>query len=228
MKDQGTARALLAALAARRNTPPRRLAAPGPDQETLRDILMAAACAPDHGRLSPWRFILIPAGKRAGLGAVFVEALLHREPGCGEEALAAAHGRAFHAPCLMAAVLVDDPGAGTAPRTEKLVSLGCALQNVLLAAQCLGFGSGLASGGAMNHPAMRGLLGLAGHEEAVCFVAIGTPASEKAAPVRARPSMTRTPGTARRVRHILSTPERSSAADNCRLCSMMIPCEVRE
>ena len=45
----------------------------------------------------------------------------------------------------------------------------------------------VASGGTMNHTAMRGLLGLAGHEEALCFLAFGTPASEKAAPERARP-----------------------------------------
>ncbi|MBQ5947418.1 nitroreductase family protein [Massilia sp. ST3] len=187
MQDPRTSHALLAHLAARRNTLPRRLAAPGPDQDDLHRILEAAACAPDHGRLLPWRFILIPDHKRAELGAVFAAALAERDPDCGDEALAAARQRAFHAPCLIAAVLVDDPAAGAPPRAEKLVSLGCAIQNMLLAAQCLDFASGLASGGAMHHAAMRALLGLACHEEAVCFIAFGTPATAKAAPARAQP-----------------------------------------
>ena len=67
------------------------------------------------------------------------------------------------------------------------MSLGCALQNVLLAAQALGFGSGLASGGALGSPGMRTLLGLAPHERAVCFVGIGTPSKTKTPRERPQP-----------------------------------------
>ena len=162
-----------AVLAARRHVALRRLTAPGPDATALQQIFQAAAQAPDHGVLLPWRFVLVPDGRRQDLAAVFVEALVERDPQAGEQSRAAAADKAFHAPCLVAAVLVDEAGTGI-PAAEKLVSLGCAIQNMLIAAQVLGYGSGLASGAAMRAAAMRRLLGLAAHEQAVCFIGFGS------------------------------------------------------
>jgi nitroreductase len=165
-------------LAARRHVALRRLQAPGPDDAALARIMDAAAQAPDHGCLLPWRFVLIPAARRDDLGAVFEDALVRRDPDADAAARASAREKAFHAPCLLVAILVDVPGTAI-PVEEKLVSLGCALQNALLAAQALGFASGLASGGALDTPAMRALLALAPHERAVCFVGIGTGDAKK-------------------------------------------------
>jgi len=69
-------------LAARRNHTLRRLVAPGPGAAALALIVEAAAHAPDHGLLRPWRFVLIPPERRADLGDVFAEALRQRDPGC--------------------------------------------------------------------------------------------------------------------------------------------------
>jgi nitroreductase len=165
-------------LAARRHVALRRLQAPGPDDAALARIMDAAAQAPDHGCLLPWRFVLIPAARRDDLGAAFEDALVRRDPDADAAARASAREKAFHAPCLLVAILVDVPGTAI-PVEEKLVSLGCALQNALLAAQALGFASGLASGGALDTPAMRALLALAPHERAVCFVGIGTGEAKK-------------------------------------------------
>lgn len=173
-------------LAARRNHTLRRLVAPGPDAATLALIVEAAAHAPDHGLLRPWRFVLIPPERRADLGDVFAEALRQRDPGCDEEALGTARDKAQRAPCLLVAVLRDEPAAPGIPRHEKLVSLGCAIQNMLVAAQSLGFDSGLASGAAMDVAGMRSLLRLAPHEQAICFVGFGTSAKPK--PPRPRPN----------------------------------------
>jgi nitroreductase len=173
-------------LAARRHVGLRRLQAPGPDDAALARIMDAAAQAPDHGCLLPWRFVLVPSTRRADLGAVFEEALVRRDPGADAAARASARAKAFHAPCLLVAVLVDAPGTAI-PVEEKLISLGCALQNVLLAAQALGFASGLASGGALDTPAMRRLLALAAHERAVCFIGIGTGEARKAPRMRPQP-----------------------------------------
>jgi nitroreductase len=173
-------------LPARRHVGLRRLAAPGPDADALVRILEAAAQAPDHGLLRPWRFVLIPQGRRAGLGAVFEEALARRDPGAAAAARAAARAKADHAPCLLVAILVDAPGTPI-PAAEKLVSLGCAVQNMLLAAQALDFASGLASGAALDTPAMRRLLRLDAHEQAVCFIGLGTAAATKPPRVRPRP-----------------------------------------
>ena len=172
-------------LAARRHVALRRLQAPGPDDAALARMMEAAAQAPDHGCLLPWRFVRIPAARRDGLGAVFEEALVARDPAADDAARASAREKAFHAPCLLVAILVDVPGTAI-PVEEKLMSLGCALQNVLLAARALGFASGLASGGALDTPAMRRLLDLQPHERAVCFIGIGTGAGKKTP--RARPA----------------------------------------
>lgn len=177
-----------AGLAARRHVPLRRLAAPGPDEAALERIFVAAAQAPDHGLLLPWRFILIPQERRPDLGRVFAQALVWRDAGADDAAQAAAHDKAFHAPCLLAAVLADDPAAPPIPVAEKLVSLGCAIQNMLLAAQALHFGSGLASGAAMDAPGMRRLLRLAPHEQAICFIGFGTGIAAKAPRVRPAPA----------------------------------------
>jgi nitroreductase len=175
------------ALAARRHVGLRRLQAPGPDDAALARMMDAAAQAPDHGCLLPWRFVLIPPERRADLGAAFEEALLRRVPDADADARAAARAKAQHAPCLLVAILVDAPGTAV-PVEEKLVSLGCALQNVLVAAQALGFASGLASGGALRTDALRRLLALAPHERALCFVGIGTGAAGKARRVRPQPA----------------------------------------
>ena len=173
-------------MAARRNLGLRRLEAPGPDDDSLRRLLLAAAQAPDHGQLHPWRFIQIPGERRPDLGRVFVEALAQREPGSDDASRASAYQKAFHAPCLLVAVCVDDPADGTVATEEKLVSLGCAIQNMLLAAQALGFASGLASGGALAAPAMQGLLRLDTHERAICFIGFGNAAPAR--PPRQRPA----------------------------------------
>ena len=177
---------LWSTLAARRHVALRRLRAPGPDDAALARMMDAAAQAPDHGCLLPWRFVLIPRERRDDLGAVFEEALVQRDPGADDAARASAREKAGYAPCLLVAILVDVPGTAV-PVEEKLVSLGCALQNVLLAAQAQGFASGLASGGALDTPAMRRLLALEAHERAVCFIGIGLGEPKKTPRVRPQP-----------------------------------------
>jgi nitroreductase len=173
-------------LSARRHVGLRRLQAPGPDDAALARMMDAAAQAPDHGCLLPWRFMLIPPARRDDLGGVFEEALVRRDPGAVAAARTSAREKAFHAPCLLVAILVDAPGTAI-PVEEKLISLGCALQNVLLAAQALGFAGGLASGGALDTPSMRRLLALEAHERAVCFIGIGTGETKKTPRVRPQP-----------------------------------------
>lgn len=69
------------------------------------------------------------------------------------------------------------------------MSLGCAIQNVLLLAHAMGFGAALTSGQAIGSPALRELFALAPGEEPVCFVNIGSVAQRK--PMRPRPDATR-------------------------------------
>ena len=178
---------LWSVLAARRNTSLRRLVAPGPDEESLQRICEAAGHAPDHAKQRSWRLIMIPTHKRSELGLAFVDALEEREPAADEPARKAAYDKAFHAPCLLVAILRDDPVLSDVPPAERLISLGCALQNMLTAAQALGIASGLASGASLAGSSMRSLLGLESGEQAVCFIGFGTAERLKAPRPRPRP-----------------------------------------
>jgi len=183
----------------RQHVAPRRLVDPGPSASQIQTILGAAAAAPDHGQLLPWRFVLVPVDKRELLAEVFGLALQDRDPGATPEQIDNARDKAHRAPFLMLAIarLVGSTPQRDAQRleagelavsdAERLVSLGCAIQNVLLAAHAMGFGSGLTSGQALVSPRLRTLFGLHDHEQAVCCINIGTVAKGK--PARLRPDV---------------------------------------
>lgn len=175
----------MALIAGRQNFTPRRLAEPGPTSAQLRYLLDAAAAAPDHGELTPWRFVLIPAGARKRLGDVFSDALLERDPTATAQQQADAREKALRAPCLMLAIVDLREHSPPIPAFERLVSLGAAIQNMLLMSRALGFGSGLSSGQALGSSALRKTFGLATDEHGVCFVSFGT--VERTKPLRARP-----------------------------------------
>ncbi len=164
---------------------PKRLDEPGPDARQLDLILQAAAAAPDHGELLPWRFVLVPAAARERLAQVFAAALLERDPAAAQEQVARAREKAFRAPVLMLAVVRMGPPGDDVPPPERLVSAGCAIQNMLLMATAQGFGSALTSGKALHAAGLRALFRLAGDEQALCFVSVGTAVRRK--PGRQRP-----------------------------------------
>ena len=165
---------LMALLAGRRNTSPRRLSEPGPDARVLTVLMEAAVTAPDHGLLVPWHFILIPKEARQALGGAFASALIERDPGATEVQTTVAAEKAERAPCLLVAIMHADDGASGITDQERLVSLGCAIQNILLAATSMGFASGLTSGRSLGSNAVRSLFGLEPHQRAICFIALGT------------------------------------------------------
>ncbi len=171
-------------IATRQSVLPKRLVAPGPDAAQFRAIMEAAAAAPDHGQLLPWRFVVIPGSRRSALAETFARALVDRDPGAPLDKIEAAREKAYRAPLLAIAVLRACPADSPVPDSERLVSLGCALQNLLLMAHAQGFGAGLTSGQAMGSPRMAELLGLAPGERAICCVSIGTVSARKPAKLR--------------------------------------------
>jgi nitroreductase len=176
-----TAAAALAAVSAaihqRRNTTPRRLVAPGANLDQLEQLLAAAAAAPDHGQLTPWRLVLIPFDKREVLAQVFEQALQERDARAAAPERSAARDKALRSPTLLLAVADLSPREPDIPADERLISLGCAIQNMLVLAQAIGLGSGLSSGQALGSAALRRAFGLHEHERAVCFVSFGTVAA---------------------------------------------------
>lgn len=169
-----------ALITSRQNISPKRLVEPGPNADQLAQVFRSAAAAPDHGLLRPWRFVIVPQDKRTLLAEVFALALVDRDPGATLEQIETAREKAYRAPVLMLVVARLGACEPPIPPLERMVSVGAAVQNMLLMAHGLGFGSSLTSGQAMQSPRMRQLFGLTGGEEAVCFLNIGTVSKRKA------------------------------------------------
>lgn len=169
----------------RRTTLPKRLCGPGPDGAQRAAILAAAAAAPDHGQLLPWRFVEVPESQRSHLADAFAAALLARDAQAGAQELAQAREKAHRAPWLLLAVCRARGGDTEVPAQERLLSAGAAVQNMLLLATAMGLGSGLTSGKALSSEALRRLFGLHADEDALCFINIGHVAQARQA--RPRP-----------------------------------------
>lgn len=170
----------------RQNVSPKRLVEPGPSARDLDALLGLAAAAPDHGLLTPWRFILVPAQQRHRLAEVFALALIDRDPGATLVQIEASRDKAHRAPLLLVAVACLGSREPDTPPLERMVSMGAAIQNVLLGAHAMGYGAGLTSGQAMASERLRELLGLAESEAPACCINIGTVAKRKPA-ARLRP-----------------------------------------
>jgi len=166
---------------------PKRLGDPGPSPSQKETILLAANAAPDHGRMVPWRFIEIQESSRPALGEVFKECLLDRDQEATVIQQQEAHDKALRGPLLLLAVANYQDTNDDISKQEKLISLGCAIQNILLSAHAFGFGSGLSSGRALQSARIRALFHLTKDEEPICFITIGTVLKNK--PGRIRPSL---------------------------------------
>lgn len=172
-------------MSARRTILPKRLAAPGPDAAQLHQLFTAAAAAPDHDQVLPWRFVVIPESARSSLADVFGQALRDRDPQATDDQVAQAREKAFRAPLLLLLVVDGDKGDAAIDVYERMVSAGAAVQNLLLMATAQGFGSALTSGKALKAHSFRQAFHLKPGEFAPCFISIGTVLQAK--PGKARP-----------------------------------------
>ncbi len=182
--DFDAATLVLTLINTRQTLLPKRLTAPGPDAEQTDALFQAAAAAPDHGELTPWRFVLVSASRREALADAFGQALLERDSSATPAQVAQAREKAFRAPFVALAIARLGACEPDIAPTERLVSLGAALQNILLLAHAMGFGASLTSGQAMRSDPLRKLLALADGEHAVCCINVGTATRAKSARVR--------------------------------------------
>lgn len=158
----------------RQHISPKRLIAPGPNLSQKLEILNAAGAAPDHGKVTPWHFYEVSPESRNLLGDLFADALIARDPNATPTQVDEAKAKAFRAPLLLLATAKLNNELDNIPEQEKLISAGCAIQNILLMANALGFGSGLSTGKALYSQKMRGLFLLNDKERPLCFITIGT------------------------------------------------------
>jgi nitroreductase len=155
---------------------PLRLGEPAPDDTTLRQALSAAVSAPDHGRLRPWRFLIVRGEARSELAEVLAQSRSRREPSPTEAELAREREKAFRAPLIVVAAAhpVVHPKV---PEIEQIIATGAAVQNLLLAVHALGYGAFWRTGEAAYDSAVKAAFGLAPQDSIVGLLYIGTPLS---------------------------------------------------
>jgi nitroreductase len=150
------------------------LVPPEPDAATLERILGAAANAPDHGKLRPFRFILIRGRARLAFGEVCAKAMQRREPNADATMLDRERQKALRAPLIVvvAAKLVSP---AKIPEIEQIIAAGAAAQNLFVAAHAEGFGAMWKTGAPAYDPYVKQSLGLGENDAIVGFLYLGRP-----------------------------------------------------
>ena len=157
-------------LATRRSASAMLLAAPAPSAPELDQLLTLAARAPDHGKLFPWRFIVIEGQAKVAL-AEKLEVIALARPDCTKAV--AALGKLKTPPLCVA--VVSRVTEGKIPEWEQVLSSGAVCMNLLLAAGAMGYGANWITDWYSYDPQATALLGLGEGERIAGFVHIGTP-----------------------------------------------------
>ncbi len=167
---------LFEAIATRRSIA--RLGEPAPDDDQLRRILRAAACAPDHGELRPFRFTVLRGPALVSFGYVLEDSYLARCADRGVEPMAAKadkeRTKLGRAPLVVVFSAVRSMSV-TVPWEEQVAACAAAAQNALLAATALGFGSMWRTGEPCYDGRVKAALGLRQEDAMVGFLYFGTP-----------------------------------------------------
>lgn len=169
----------------RRSRPAKTLGAPAPDRAALAPILKAAARVPDHGKLEPWRFVVLERGALDRLAAAArarAAELGRPDPDTDKDA------RQFADSPLAVAVIEVQKPSEKIPPLEQTYSAGAACLSLLNAALASGWGANWLSGWPAHDPTFgRAALGLADGERVAGFIHIGTESA--APPERPRPDL---------------------------------------
>ena len=146
---------------------------PGPTEEDLQKIVQAAMRVPDHGRLEPWRMLVLRDQAREELGHVLKEAFVKENPKATEVQVNYEQNRLTRAPVVVAVVskVLKDHKI---PEWEQILSSGAACQTMLIAAQSMGYAAQWLTEWYAYHPAVNEALNLEENERIAGFVYIGS------------------------------------------------------
>ncbi|EHD21593.1 MULTISPECIES: NAD(P)H nitroreductase [Brenneria] len=149
-----------------------RLTTPAPSGAALNNIIHAGMRAPDHGTLQPWRFFVIENEGLARFSALLSDAA--QQAGMDEAGIEKARLAPFRAPLIITVVAhcTENPKV---PRWEQVVSAGCAVQVMQMAALAQGFNGIWRSGAWTHHPLVREAFHCSEQDEIVGFLYLGTP-----------------------------------------------------
>jgi nitroreductase len=173
-------------LKTRRSVKPREMSGPGPSAAELETILTVGARVPDHGKLTPWRFIVFEGDARARAGAVIANVFAQKNPQAPAADIEVEKRRLMDAPLVIAVVSFTRPHPKV-PAWEQQLSAGASAMNLVTAATALGYGANWLTGWfAFDRDVLDGL-GLQAEEKIAGFVHIGTPS--KPSEDRPRPAL---------------------------------------
>ncbi len=161
-------------LKTRRSVKPIELTGPGPAGAELDTLLTVASRVPDHGKLTPWRFIVFDGDARLKAGAVIETVFKANNPQATADQIAFERNRLARAPLVVAVVSRAAPHVKI-PEWEQVLSAGAAAMNLVTAAHALGFAANWITEWYAYDRRVLDALGLAVNEKIAGFVHIGRP-----------------------------------------------------
>ena len=162
-------------LLTRRSVTARNLTEPGPSEEQLDMILRAAHRVPDHGKLGPWRFIILKGDARAAFGEILGAAYKKENPDAFDELIEVEKERFQRAPVIVAVTSRITP-EHKIPEWEQTLSSGAACMNMLNAAHALGLAAQWITEWPAYNDDVAKALGVGEQERIAGFIYIGTAA----------------------------------------------------
>ena len=146
---------------------------PAPPDAAIEIMLRAAARAPDHGKLRPWRFVTIRGDARHDFGLLFEASLRRRDPDMVDIAYEHERAKGMRAPVIIAVVAKVQPDHPKIPEIEQVMSAACAAHAIMLAAHAQGYGCMWKTGGPAYDAQIKRALGLAATDHIVGFLYLG-------------------------------------------------------
>ena len=172
MVSEGAMNATLDLLRSRRSVAPHLLGGPGPTSEELEVLLTIAVRVPDHGRLAPWRFVVIEGEARARIGEVIGAAFVADQPGADPARVEQERNRLARAPTVVAVVSRAKPHVKI-PEWEQELSAAAVAMSLVIAANAMGFATSWLTEWYAFDRRVLDALGLEPEERIAGFVHIG-------------------------------------------------------
>jgi nitroreductase len=172
-------------LKTRKSVPAAFLGPPGPGEAALAEILGVASRVPDHGKLTPWRFIVFAGDARRQAGEALSALFQRKNPDASPKQVEEEKNRLARAP-LVIAVVSKAAAHPKIPEWEQVLSAGNSAMNIVLSAHAMGFAAQWTTGWIAYDDDAGKVLGLAPGERFVAFIHIGTPTAP--GPERPRPA----------------------------------------
>jgi nitroreductase len=176
----------LALLTSRRSVKPIEMTGPPPSASEIETILTVAARVPDHGKLTPWRFIVFEGDARTAIGETIAHVFKSDRPDATADQIEFERNRLARAPLVIAVVSRAAPHVKI-PEWEQVLSAGAATMNLVTAAHALGYAANWITEWYAYDPRILKAIGLGEHERIAGFVHVGKP--ERPPEDRPRPAL---------------------------------------